>query len=189
MNEQLDRLETSVAQLRVLLESQETRLRVLERSTQAQPASLDLPVERQGVSPPVGDSEVDQSAAFAVVRATVSNKRYEPEDPDAEVYDSNIWYDVSYQSLVDRPIRSVKGLLQFCDLFGEPQFQIRSTIDEVLAPGAELATPGRGFSFNEFDTEHNWMLSTDICNMKIRFLAEAVLFTDGTVQEFASEIE
>ncbi len=70
------------------------------------------------------------------------------------------------------------------DLFGEPQFRIRTTIDTPLDPGKKFKQSGIGFKYNKFTQEHQWVRSTDLSNMTFRFEAQEILYQDGKVEKF-----
>lgn len=116
-----------------------------------------------------------------IVTVTVQNKRFEPENYDAGRHQDQIWFDCSFlgQDLA-RPARAIKGTLEFCDLFGEPQFRIGYTLNEAIDPNKTVFVPGLGFEYDEFIDEHQWMLGTALGDMTVRFRISQVLYQDGS---------
>ncbi len=94
-------------------------------------------------------------------------------------------FDISWDtSKLRKPTRAVKGVLVFADLFGEPHFRIRITLDDPLKPGAKFGQTGQGFKYNQFLDDHHWVRSTDLANMNIRFEPEEVIYADGSREKF-----
>lgn len=83
-----------------------------------------------------------------------------------------------------RPSRAVKGKLIFTDLFGDTGFEIGYTVNDPLAAGVPFAAKGVGFDFNQFMSDHNWMLGTDLNDMKVYFEIRSVLFQDGSTHTY-----
>lgn len=125
--------------------------------------------------------------AERVLTVTVTNKRFDPSNARARKYEDNIWWDAEYTaSGLQRPARSIKGVLKFCDLFGDPRFQVRVTIDDPIKPEAKLQVEGVGIEYNQFNDSHKWLLSTELSNMTFKFKVETVLYEDGTAERFGS---
>jgi len=137
---------------------------------------------RQQVS--IAEPEVDR--AVTVLSPTLTNKRFHKSDWKNGSYEDAIWFDIAWDtSKLRQPARAVKGILVFADLFGEPKFKIRVTIDTPLTPGKTLKQLGLGFKFNQFTQEHQWVRSTDLVNMTFRFETQEVLYMDGTTEKFS----
>lgn len=130
----------------------------------------------------------NDSAPFAsgapkdpLVALSVSKKRFDRGD-----YEEHIWFDCVYTlSQNSKPTRAVKGTIEFCDLFGDTKFRLQVTINDPMAPGQSLSNPGIGFTFNQFIPEHQWMLATELSNMKCNFVASNAIYIDGTTEAFA----
>ena len=116
-----------------------------------------------------------------LIALSVSKKRFDRGD-----YEEYIWFDCVYTlSQSSKPTRAVKGAIEFCDLFGDVKFCLQVTINDPMTPGRPLANPGIGFTFNQFIPEHQWMLATDLSNMKCNFVASNAIYSDGTSEAFA----
>lgn len=115
-----------------------------------------------------------------LVALAVSNKRYDPGE-----YESHIWFDCVYTlSSRSKPTRAVKGLIEFADLFGDVKFRLHTTINEPLAPNRPLTQKGIGFSYNQFMGEHQWMLVTNLSDMRCSFRPTNAIYTDGTAETY-----
>jgi hypothetical protein len=100
-------------------------------------------------------------------------------------YREYMTFDVEWNPInIKKPGRSVKGILEFCDLFGDARFRIAVTIDDPLTPGQVFVQRGIGFDYNEFDEGHNWVRSTDVKNMTFRFQVSSILYADGERVDF-----
>lgn len=83
-----------------------------------------------------------------------------------------------------RPTRAVKGRLVFTDLFGDTGFEIGYTVNEPLRPGVPFVAKGIGFDFNQFMSDHNWMVGTEVKDMKVYFEVQSVIFQDGSTESY-----
>lgn len=116
-----------------------------------------------------------------LVALSISKKRFDRGD-----YEEHIWFDCVYTlSQSSKPTRALKGTIEFCDLFGDVKFRLQVTINDPMTPGKPLSNPGIGFTFNQFVPEHQWMLTTDLSNMKCNFVASNAIYNDGTSEAFA----
>lgn len=157
------------------MESLEKRLIEVERRL----ALLEILAGNAQSSSPLGSSS-RESTKIRLVELSVSNKRYDRGD-----YEEHIWFDCMYTLAKDsKATRAVKGVIEFSDLFGDVGFRIQATINDPMSPDKPLASPGIGFTFNQFMPEHQWMLATDLSNMNFKFSVSHVIYSDGTSEEF-----
>lgn len=176
----VEQLEKRLNELQIMLDSHEKRLAKLEETLRPL-IGLAGASEEAGESP--GGNAFD-SPAMSLVEVNGTNKRYQASDAPSGRYNDYIWYDATYTSRLKKKTRSIKGIMQFCDLFGEPKFQIRVTIDDPIEPGKQFTTTGVGFEYNQFLDTHNWMRATALVDMTFKFQVEAVLYADGTREDF-----
>ena len=152
----------------------EERLADVERRLALLEARNPIPVAPSSPSTPT-------PAGDQIVALSVSNKRF-----DAGDYEEHIWFDCTYTlSNTAKPTRAVKGLLEFADLFGDVRFRIQATVNDPLTPGKPLTLPGIGFTYNQFMTEHQWMLATSLADMRCSFKVLNIIYADGTSEAFA----
>jgi hypothetical protein len=139
-------------------------------------------LEGRPTSPEVVPARPAQEASdpTAVIRVQVINKRH-----DVQQFQQYIWFDCVFTAVeLSRTTRAVKGLLEFCDLFGAPQFVIGYTLNQALQPGQSLSVKGIGFDINQFLHEHQWMVGTPLDDMAVRFRVQQVLYADGSAEQF-----
>jgi len=165
MNEEIERLKKRLAQL-------EERVGRLEAGA---PESKKADVtDSPGKTDPT-----------SLIRVIVINKRHQPPNIDLGQYQDHIWFDCSYHPEgIARITRAVKGVLEFADLFGEVKFRIGLTLNEPLSPDQVFTQKGIGFEYNQFMSDHQWMLGTNIDDMKITFRVNKILYVDGTEEIF-----
>ena len=121
---------------------------------------------------PVASRDPDDT--HKLIRLDVKNKRY-----DKGEYQEHIWFDCTFTAIgLARAARAVKGALEFCDLFGAPEFLIGYTLTEPLDPGGSVSKQGIGFDYNEFKSSHQWMLGTRLEDMTVRFRVDQILYRD-----------
>lgn len=70
------------------------------------------------------------------------------------------------------------------DIFEEPRFRIRYTINDSYSPGNIYTETGRGFDYNQFKDSHKWVLNTDLEDMTFRFEVIDIIYQDGTRESF-----
>lgn len=154
----------------------ETRVQRLESSTSPTPTTTSTAPHHVAPSAAHRDDR-----AITLVELSVQNKRFQPQNPMAGVYQEAIWFDLVLTLHPEaQPTRAVKGSLEFCDIFGEPRFVLGYTVNDPLQPGQPLRVPGIGFDFNEFLHDHKWMLVTDLNDMLCRFRVQQVMYADGS---------
>lgn len=179
-SQRFDKIEKRLNELKTSLDLFEKRLAKIEESLRpliGQTSSSE-PAEKQFTA------RGADSTAIRLVEVKIANKRYQASDPHSGRYEDYIWYDATYVSKLKKKTRSVKGIMQFCDLFGEPKFQIRVTINDPIEPDQEITTAGVGFKYNQFLDTHKWMLATSLDDMTFRYKVESALYADGTTEDF-----
>jgi hypothetical protein len=118
--------------------------------------------------------------AEEIITIKITNKRYDKGD-----YKEYIWFDVEWMPVkLKKPARSVKGILEFCDLFGDVKYKIGKTINLSLKPGEPLTERGIGFDYNQFIDAHIWIRSTDLKDMTFKFQVTNILYEDGEREDY-----
>lgn len=115
-----------------------------------------------------------------ILEATLLRKQHTKQN-----YQDYIFFDVAFNAKgLDKPARAIKGLLSFTDLFGEHKFGLKWTIDKPVAPSTTYIEKGSGFDYNQFTDSHQWVRSTALENMKVKFRVDSILYEDGTTRNF-----
>jgi hypothetical protein len=85
----------------------------------------------------------------------------------------------AYQNSSTKGIRAFRGQLQFADLFGSEIFTTTLTISDPIASGKK----GNRFVVienNEFIRSHQQLFNTELKDVKVIWIPEAVIFVDGS---------
>lgn len=122
----------------------------------------------------------DNKVQFEIIEPTILSKRFAKQD-----YQDYIWFNIKFDAKgLDKPTRAIKGALILTDLFGEPKFGLNWTIDKPMSPGGTYTEKGSGFKYNQFLDSHQWVLATDLKDMKAKFRVDSILYADGTRRDF-----
>jgi hypothetical protein len=74
--------------------------------------------------------------------------------------------------------------MSIANVFGEPQLSINSIIDVPLEPGNPYVEKGVGFKYNQFMDSHRWVRSASKGDMRLIFVPKAIIYADGTEEDF-----
>jgi len=114
----------------------------------------------------------------------ITSKRFQKQDVQ-----EFIWLDIHWTAReVDKPFRAVKGTLQFADLFGEVKASLGWTIVRETAQGQVFDEKGVGFEYNQFSDSDDWVLATDLKDMKVTFSVLGVVYQDGTIEGGSADV-
>ena len=120
------------------------------------------------------------AAGEFLVPIVITNKRF-----DNSQIQNYVWWDATYDfAKLPKAARAIKGIVEFCDLFDAPKFQINVTITDPVPAGGKHRAEGVGFRYNQFMAPHQWMLSTNLEDMHVVFRVKQVIYADGTRAEF-----
>lgn len=144
----------------------------------AAPAGAAATVATASVTPPPASGA--ENVAYTIVTPTLLGKRF----IDGE-YEDAIQLNVKFDATgLDKPARAIKGALIFTDLFGAPKETIGWTIDHPLQPSESYTNSTSGFKYNQFDSGDQWVKTTDLSNMKVKFRVDSILYRDGSRHDF-----
>ncbi|SFV54441.1 hypothetical protein MNB_SM-4-1698 [hydrothermal vent metagenome] len=122
-----------------------------------------------------------------IVEIIVTNKRFQDKDTSRGIYQQAIWWDAEYKAEnLKKPARAIKGVIEFADLFGEVHFRLRSTINEPISINKSVKEEGTGFKYNQFMSNHAWMRTTDLKDMKVTFKVRSIIYEDGTTENISN---
>lgn len=150
----------------------ERRIQLLEKAL----AASAMPVQGKAkapIEPPKKDGEFR-------VAVTLKNKRFNDERLNKAIY-----WDAEYDfSTLPNDTRAMKGVLEFCDLFGEPKLIVRNTLNDPIQKASKYSESGQGIEYNQFMDTHKWLRATEINDMKVFFRVQQIIYADGTTAEF-----
>jgi hypothetical protein len=161
-------------------ESLEERVDRLEKELATLKAQVAQSQQAQAVVGPVAEVNDKQNLLMEIV---VTNKKFQDIDFSAGVSSAGVFWDTQYTSRFDKAVRAVKGKVVVTDLFDEVKISIGWTVDLPLKSGETKVEKGRGIRYNQFMAPHQWLRNTDIKDMKFKFVAEQVIYEDGSKAE------
>ncbi|MBA3697599.1 MAG: hypothetical protein H0W78_01860 [Planctomycetes bacterium] len=161
-------------------ESLEERVDRLEKELAILKAQVAQSLQLPTVVGPVSEVKDKQQSLMEIV---VSSKKFQDIDFAAGVSNAGVYWDIQYTSRFDKAVRAVKGKVVITDLFDELKLSIGWTIDVPLKSGETKTEKGRGIRYNQFMAPHQWLRNTDIKDMKFKFIAEQVIYEDGSKAE------
>jgi hypothetical protein len=122
----------------------------------------------------------EQAQMAASVEVRLQDMQVLPIDYDASRYQQEIQITLVYRNLGKKDIRAFTGVTTFADVFDRPKKTINLTVDEPLAAGQTTTDSGRIYKPNQFMADDQWLLTTDVTNIKFTFRPTSIIFTDGT---------
>ena len=136
-----------------------------------------LPSTAEGPrAPSIVANSAATPAAAPLLEVRLLTKRISTQD-----YQEFVFFDVEWRATgLKKAARAIKGVLYFQDLFGETKMKMGWTVDQPLAPGGTFVEKGAGLRYNQFMSDHQWIKSTDLTNMKASFVASQIIYQDGT---------
>ncbi len=162
----------------------EERLAAVERWR----PTVDERLERMELSRASTITGSNAQAGDQVLSVAISNKRFDrdgAEDNRPWRQVDTVWWDASYEAYgLHKDARSIQGLLQFCDLFGDTQFEVKVNINDPVRAKGRYRGPSSGVDFEENDKRHRWLASTKLQDMTFRFRVRRILYLDGSREEF-----
>ncbi len=118
----------------------------------------------------------------------ISNKRFDragAEDNRPWRQVDTVWWDTTYEAYgLQKDARSIQGLLQFCDLFGDPQFEVKVNINDPVRAKGRYRGPSSGVDFEQDDKGHRWLASTEPQNLPFSCRVSRTLYLDGSREDF-----
>jgi hypothetical protein len=84
-----------------------------------------------------------------------------------------------YKNGAAKPVRAFTGQVRFTDLFGKPIYESSLTISDEIAAGAEAKWVGQ-IEYNQFIDAQRDLYVTPLENMKVEWLPNSILYSDGT---------
>lgn len=97
-------------------------------------------------------------------------------------YQEFLTYDIAFENKSNKDIRAVKGVIHINDLFNDEIKSINLTYDNTISAGS---TGKERFttSYNQFLDEDTRLRSKTVEDLKIVWMPEKIIFTDGSTLE------
>jgi len=113
------------------------------------------------------------------VEVALYKKSFSASDWQRGQYEDYISLGFVFKNFTDKDIRGFTGTVIFNDIFDKEIAKTNLSIDEVLPAGKTVRWQGQR-KYNQFDAEDKKLANTELNNLKIVWMPEKVLFTDGT---------
>jgi hypothetical protein len=119
----------------------------------------------------------------AYVSVSLASKRFHKADFTSGDSGDRIDLELLFGNKTDRAIRAFKSLVRFRDLFDHDILSVGLTYEDGIRPNATARWKG-GIEFNQFQQSHGRLLSINQQDLKVSLTLHAVIFADGTVENF-----
>jgi len=97
-------------------------------------------------------------------------------------YQDYLTYGFAIENKSDKPIRAIKGILRFTDLFDDEISSIRFTYDDPVGVG-EIAKWNAQTDYNQFDSDDSKLKNKDLEDLKVVWEPIKIIFEDGSSLE------
>jgi hypothetical protein len=120
----------------------------------------------------------EKSMSDALTVAVLS-KKFVPSDVWAHRYEDLIELRVAFENKSGKEMKGVKGSLEFRDMFGDEIKTTRLAVDETIPAGKTYVWEG-SMKRNQFDHSAVQLAAAPLEKLKVRWLPDVYLFTDGS---------
>jgi hypothetical protein len=124
-------------------------------------------------------AEAKQAELRKAINLTVFEKGFIPSNPSAGRYSDYLTFKTAYENTSGKDIRAFRGAVRFADLFGQAIISVNLTIQDPIAAGQKATWSGT-IEYNQFLDTHKKLQNHELQNMKVTWLPESIIFTDGT---------
>ncbi|MBN1570721.1 MAG: hypothetical protein JXA73_22960 [Acidobacteria bacterium] len=129
------------------------------------------------------EAKAKEDAIAAELRKAITlavyDKGFVDSNYQAGRYEDYLTYRMVYQNTSSKDIRAFQGHVVFQDLFGDKIMGLGLKISDPIKAGAKAEWSGTS-KYNQFDDEDKKMRNTDLKDMKIVWVPEKIIFSDGT---------
>lgn len=135
------------------------------------------------------EAEARRKAEIARLRQTVIltplSKGFVDEDIYKGRFDAYVTLRVALKNDSNKEISGVKGTIQVMDKFEDEVIQLSYKYDKKI-PAGERVTEMGYYEYNQFIDSHQAFRGLDLESMKIEWIPEMILFSDGTKLELSA---
>lgn len=140
--------------------------------------SISKPVIKQSASP-----LSPRQKETPPLTASLIEKGFHNSNPSARDYQDAVTFSISFSNETGKEIRAFDGVLSFADLLDNDIIRAKLSINESIPSTGRLKWDGQ-LDYNQFMDAHRRLRSEDQSNLKVRFFAGKILFSDGTMKKF-----
>ncbi|KWT98088.1 MULTISPECIES: hypothetical protein [unclassified Variovorax] len=136
--------------------------------------------EEQALKEKLRKEQEEAAAALnRIVTVTLLEKKELAPNYEQRRYSQEQVFKIGIRNGGDKPIRGVKGVLEFVDIFGKRVGSVAFAVAENIAPSQALVWEGSR-DYNQFLDEHKAVWNLEEGKFTTRFVPEQVVFADGT---------
>jgi hypothetical protein len=161
---------------------------------QIEPSQLESPVSkvtgnlkkevRADSSKPIEQKPTKDEIELASMKAAISvkllNKKYYPSNWEAGRYEDNLNLEFEYKNSSEKEIRAFTGIVTLMDIFDREFLRVNLTVDNKVPAGKTIKDSDKSLKINKFNDGHEKLVSTDMKNLKMKFIPISILFSDGS---------
>jgi hypothetical protein len=152
----------------------EERVTRLEKDVAALKAAA-IPAQKEELATPTPN----KATVDKIISVVLTNKRFQPVDYDKSILQAGIYWDALFTLASSaKATRAVKGNLVFTDLFDEEKVRVSLTINHPLKPGESFLDKDSGIDYNELRQRDQWLKTTELKDMKVRFEIDSVIYEE-----------
>jgi hypothetical protein len=123
------------------------------------------------------EEEEKRQRLGAALTVAMYDKGYEKQD-----YDDYLTYSLAFENKTDKDIRAFKGSITMNDLFDVEIKTISLTIDNPIKAGQTYKGTYTS-DYNQFRGEDSRLKNKKMADLKVIWIPEKIIFTDGTTLE------
>lgn len=124
------------------------------------------------------EAKAKEEALAAELRKAITLTVYDKGFTEGR-YDDYPTYKMTYQNSSSKGIRAFQGTVVFQDLFGDKLMGVSPKISDPIKAGEKADWRGTS-EYNQFDDEDRDLRNTKLKDMKIVWIPEKIIFSDGT---------
>jgi hypothetical protein len=113
------------------------------------------------------------------IQFTVYDKGFVASNPYSGRYEDYVTIKCAYENKGTKDVRAFRGGVEFSDLFGKPIFSTSVTIQDPVKAGQKGTWDGV-IKYNQFQDSHVALRGASMENMKIRWVPQSIIFSDGS---------
>ncbi len=104
-------------------------------------------------------------------------------DFNLEIGNKAVTFTLVFRNTLDKRLRAFNGLLVFNDLLDNPIKQLKLSCMKPVGSNKSITWDGE-MNFNQFIHSDRLLRSKDVSDLKVKFILEKALYSDGTTENF-----
>lgn len=143
---------------------------------------------QEGQRPAAAAATAQREAGAGIIAVAITNRRFQALDYNKGINNDGLYWDTTCRLTGrDKPVRAVKGMLVFNDLFGEQRLRIAWTFSGIVAKDKPLVERGKGIVFDALNPDHVWLRTQKDGDFTAALVVNHIIYQDGTSEMFGGE--